>query len=117
MTTSHNKKRLRHPDGGHLSAVDEGYVTDLKEIREKRNERDWATPEEKIRCTKLYGVLASLMKGRAPQLIKTVGGSNGFGAWRSLSEASEARGLALLGAATARPAFSRYSALHYNLNS
>ena len=62
---------------------------------------DVATEAEKNLCIKLFGLLASLLRGRAPQLVKAVEDSNGFDAWRSLSQAlkptSKARGLALLG--------------------
>ena len=105
-----------------LMAVDDGDVKDLKEIREKPTESfDWdlATSEEKIRSIKLYGLLASLMRGRALQLMKAVGDTHGFDAWRSLSKAlkptSKARGLAFLGAATAWPACSMNSALQPQL--
>ena len=45
----------------------------LKEICDKPNESfdmDLATTEEKTWCIKLYGLLASLMRGRALQLVK-----------------------------------------------
>ena len=97
----------------YLSAVDEAYVKGLKEIHEKPNEKfdvDLATTEEKTRCIKLYGLLASMMSGRALRLVKALQDSNGFDAWRGLNKAlkptSKARGLALLGAATTWPAFS-----------
>ena len=72
-----------------LSAVDEGYMKDLKEIHEKPNDKfdmDLATEAEKTRRIKLYGLLASLMRGRAPQLVKAVEDSNGFDACRSLNK-------------------------------
>ena len=72
------------------SAVDEAYVKGLKEIHEKPNEKfdmDLATTEEKTRCAKLDGLLASLMRGRALQLVKAVEDSSGFDAWRSLNKA------------------------------
>ena len=50
-----------------LSSVDEAYMKDLKEIRDKPNESfdmDLATTEEKTRRIKLYGLSASLMRGR-----------------------------------------------------
>ena len=62
-----------------MSAVDERYMKDLKEIRDEPNESldlDLATSEEKTRCIKLYGLLASLMRGRALQLVKAVEDSN-----------------------------------------
>ena len=78
-----------------------------------------ADDAEKTRCIKLYGLLASLMRGRALQLVKAVEISTGFDAWRSLSKylkpTSKARGLALLGAATTWPAFSMNSALQPQL--
>ena len=84
-------------------------MRELKETHEKPNQKfdmDLATTEEKTRRIKLYGLLASLMRGRALQLVN----SNGFAALRSLNIAlkptSKARGLALLGAATTWPAFS-----------
>ena len=105
-----------------LTAIDEGYVNDLKEVHEKPNEKfdmDLATEAEKTRCIKLYGFLASLMRGRALQLVKAVEDSNGFDAWRSSKKAlkptSRARGLALLGAATTRPELSMNSALQLQL--
>ena len=48
---------------------------------------DLATDTEKPKCIKRYGLLASLMRGRALQLVKAVEGSNGFDAWRSLNKA------------------------------
>ena len=98
-------------------------MKDLKEIHEMPNDKfdmDLATEAEKTRCIKLYGLLASLMRGRALQLVKALEDSIGHDAWRSLNKAlkqtSIARGLALLGAATTWPAFSITVTLHYNLN-
>ena len=48
---------------------------------------NWAEKEEKTRCIKLYGLLASLMRGRALQLVKAVEDSNGFHTWKSLHRA------------------------------
>ena len=86
---------------GYLSAVDEGYMKDLKEIDGKPNDKsnmDLATEGEKARGAKLYGSLASVMRGRALQLVKAVGDSNGLDAWISLKKdlksTSKARGLA-----------------------
>ena len=58
-------------------SVDEAYMKDLKEIHGKPNvnfDVDLATGEEKTRCIKLYGLLASLMRGRALQLDLMPGG-------------------------------------------
>ena len=77
----------------HLGAVDEGYLKDLKEIHDKPDENfDWdsATSEEKTRCIKLYGLLASLLRGRALHLVKA-GDSNGLDASRSLNKALNRR--------------------------
>ena len=93
-------------------------MKDLKEVHDKPNESfdmGLATGEEKTRCIKLYGLLASLMRGRVLQLVKAVEGSSGFDAWRSLNKAlkptSKARRLAVSGAATTSSAFSMNSAL------
>ena len=72
------------------SAVDEAYAQELKEIQEKPSEKSdvaLATTEEKAGCVKPYGLLASLMRGRALQLVKAVEDSNGSDAWRSLNKA------------------------------
>ena len=76
--------------GKQLSSVAEAYMKHLKETHDKPNESfdmDLATTEEKTRCINLYGLLASLMRGRAPRLVKAVEDPNGFDAWRSLSKA------------------------------
>ena len=103
-----------------LSAVDEAYVKDPEEIRDTPTDKlamDLATGAEKTRCITLYGLLASLMRGRALQLVKAVENFNGFDAWvnKALRPTSEARGLALLGAATTWPAISMNSALQPQL--
>ena len=78
-----------------------------------------ADDAEKTGCIKLYGLLASLMRGRALQLMKAVEDPNGFYDWKALNKAlkptSMARGLARLGAATTWPAFSMNSALQPQL--
>ena len=101
-----------------VDSVNEAYMKDLKEPHDKPNEKldmDLATGDEKTRCIKLYGLLASLMRGRSLQVAKAVEDSNGFDAWRSLNKAlkpiSKARGLAPLGAATNWLAFSKNSAI------
>ena len=51
-------------------------MKDLKEIRDEPNKKfdvDLATVSEKTRCIKFYGLLASLMRGRALQLVKAPG--------------------------------------------
>ena len=66
-------------------------MKDLKEVHEKPNDKfdmDLATEAEKARCIKPYGLLASLMRGRALQLAED---SNGFDAWRSLNRALKPR--------------------------
>ena len=95
-----------------MSAVDEAYAKDLKEVHEKQNDKfdmDLATTEEKTRCIKFYGLLASLMRGRALQVVKAVEDSKGFDAWRSLNKTLRPRG------ATTWPAFSMNGALQPQL--
>ena len=51
----------------------EAYTKDLKEIDDKPNESfdmDLATTEEKARCIKLYGLLASLVRGSLNKPLK-----------------------------------------------
>ena len=51
----------------YLSAVDEGYMKDLKQIRDKPNEKfdmDLATDSEKARCIRLFGLLYSFIDER-----------------------------------------------------
>ena len=65
-------------------------MKDLQENPEKPNgkfDMDMATEAKKARCIKLYGLLAPLMTGGALQLMKAVGGSNGFGVGTKKSEA------------------------------
>ena len=48
-------------------------MKDVKEIHEKPDgkfDMDLATEAEKARCTKLSGLLAALMRGRALQLVE-----------------------------------------------
>ena len=57
----------------YLSSVGEAYTKDLKEIDDKPNESfdmDLATTEEKARCIKLYGLLASLVRGSLNKPLK-----------------------------------------------
>ena len=83
-------------------------MKDLQENPEKPNgkfDMDMATEAKKARCIKLYGLLAPLMTGGALQLMKAVGGSNGFGVGtKKVKPASKARGMALLRATTTCPA-------------
>ena len=58
----------------YLGAADEGDVKDLKEIYDDKFDLDLATEAGKTRRIKLYGLLASLMRGRALQLVKAVAG-------------------------------------------
>ena len=97
-------------------------MKNLNEVHEEPNDKldmGLADDAEKTRCVKLYGLLASLMRGRALQLVKAVEDLNGFDAWKALNKAlkptSMARGLARLGAATTWPAFSMNSALQPQL--
>ena len=92
-----------------MSAADEGYMKGLKEIHDKPSEKfdvDLAADGEKTRCIKLYGLLASLMRGRALQLVKAVEDSDGFDACRSLNKT-----LKRTSKATTWQAFSMNSAL------
>ena len=63
----------------YLRSVDGAYTKDLKEFHDKPNEKfdmELATGEKKTRCIKLDGLIASLMRGGALQLLKAVEDSN-----------------------------------------
>ena len=67
-----------------------------------------ASADASNRSTKLYGLFASLVRGKALGLVKSVNGSDGYEALRQMCLAlrpnSHTRGLALLSAATSWPA-------------
>ena len=75
----------------------------------------FASADARNRSTKLYGLLASLVRGKALGLVKGVNGSDGYEALRQMCLAlrpnSNTRGLALLSAATSWPAFQMNAAL------
>ena len=86
-------------------------MKDLKEIHDKPKDKfdmELADDAEKSRRIKLYGLLASLVRGRVLALVKAVEDFNGLDAWslnKALKPTSKAKGLALLGAPTTWPAF------------
>ena len=67
-----------------------------------------ASMETRTRSTKLYGLLASLVRGKSLNTIKSIGNSDGYEALRQIIRSLRPnynRGLALLTAATSWPAF------------
>ena len=79
--------------------------SDLDKVAEYDKLSEVARP----RAKQLYSFLASLMRERPLSIVKGVGNSNGYEAWRllhrTLAPTSKARSLALLGAITQFPQF------------
>ena len=104
--------------GQFLIAIDPSYDDELKKIFEdpsKGLDMVSASADTRNRSTKLYGLLGSLVRGKALGLVKSVNGSDGYEALRQMCLAlrpnSNTRGLALLSAATSWPAFQMNAAL------
>ena len=106
----------------YVSAIDQGYSKELADLEaEPGKPMDMATASASTRerSTKLYGLLAGLMKGRALQTVKSVANADGYEAWRqllvSLRPSTRGRGLALMSAIMAWPEFSMKTALQPQL--
>ena len=93
---SHKKERLRHSESGH------GYLRNTWVQLMRATWKTWkrlmtSQTRSLTWCMKLYGLIASRMRGRALQLVKAADDPNGFDAWRSLIKAlkptSKASGL------------------------
>lgn len=96
----------------YLTAIDEGFDKELQQLFDdpsKALDMVVASADTRQRSANLYGLLASLVRNKALNLVKTVGGSNGYEALRQMILAlrpnSNNRGLALLRAATSWPQF------------
>ena len=95
-----------------LSTIDPSYDEELKRLFEdpsKGMDMQSASTDTRTRSSKLYGLLASLVRGKALSLVKSVSGADGYEALRqmilTLRPNTNTRGLALLTAATSWPAF------------
>ena len=96
----------------YLATIDSAYDDELRKVFENPSTKldmDSASLETRTRGMKLYGLLASLVRGKALNIVKSVGNSDGYEALRQMVLAlrpnNNNRGLALLTAATSWPAF------------
>ena len=103
----------------YLAAIDEGYTAELQQITDdpsKALDMGSASSETRQRGSKLHGLLASLVKNRALNVVRAVKGGDGFEALRplvlSMRPNTQSRGLALLSAITSWPNFSMQKPLH-----
>ena len=108
--------------GQFLVTIDPSYDEELKKIYDdpsKSLDMSTASADTRMRSSKLYGLLASLVRGKALSLVKSVSGADGYEALRQMCLAlrpnSNTRGLALLTAATSWPAFQMNSAIQPQL--
>ena len=106
----------------YLCAIDEGFnkdLTDLEDDPSKSMDMTTASDDVRTRGTRLYGLLAGLVKNRALQIVKAVTAGDGYEAYRqlllALKPTSKARGLALIGAATSWGQFNMQQALQPQL--
>ena len=96
----------------YLIAVDEGFASELTQINDdpsKALSMESASAETRQRSTKLYSLLASLVRNRALSIVRATSNSDGYEALRQLilnfKPNTQTRGLALLSALTSYPAF------------
>ena len=102
----------------YLNAIDEGFEKELKQLMEKPEvslDLTTASHDTRQRSAKLYGLLASLVRNKSLNTIRSVEPGPGYEALRqmtlSLRPSSNNRGLALLSALTSWPAFTMNSPL------
>ena len=100
----------------YLTAVDEGFAGELKQINDdpgKQLDMGTASAETRHRPTKLYSLLASLVRNRALSVVRATPNSDGYEALRqlifNLKPNTQTRGLALLSAITSYPAFLQHA--------
>ena len=96
----------------YLTAVDEGFAGELQQINDdpgKQLDMGTASAETRHRSTKLYSLLASLVRNRALSVVRATPNSDGYEALRqlilNLKPNTQTRGLALLSAITSYPSF------------
>ena len=98
----------------YMVTVDEGYETELRlrsltDDPSKPLEMSTASADTRQRSAKLSGVLASLVRNRALNIVRSCTSGDGFEAMRqlilSLRPDTQSRGLALLTSVTAWPSF------------
>ena len=100
----------------YLATLDPQFVADIENIRknvETPVDMSVMHEDEKKRCSFLYGLLASLLRGRPLQVVKQVDKANGFESLRQLivacEPASRNRSMGLLSCILSWPSFSSKS--------
>ena len=100
----------------YLATLDPQYVADIENIRKNVDtpvDMSVMHDDEKKRCSFLYGLLASLLRGRPLQVVKQVEKANGFESLRQLivacEPASRNRSMGLLSCILSWPSFSSKS--------
>ena len=96
----------------YLATIDVKFEEEMRKLFEdpsKGLDMASASVDTRSRSTKLYGLLASLVRGKSLNTIKSISNSDGYEAFRQMILAlrpnNNNRGLALLTAATSWPAF------------
>ena len=100
----------------YLATLDQQFVADIENIRKNVEtfvDMSVMHEDEKKRCSFLYGLLASLLRGRPLQVVKQVEKANGFESLRQLvvacEPASRNRSMGLLSCILSWPSFSSKS--------
>ena len=106
----------------YVSAIDSEFTKDLDDLANNPKSPlhlSTASTATRERSTKLYGLLAGLLKGRALHTLKSVPNADGYEAWRqlllTLRPTSKNRGLALMSAIMAWPGFQMNQAVQPQL--
>ena len=106
----------------YVSAIDSEFTKDLDDLANNPNtplDLSTASTSTRERSTKLYGLLAGLLRGRALQTLKSVANADGYEAWRqlllTLRPTSKNRGLALMSAIMGWPGFQMNQAVQPQL--
>ena len=106
----------------YVSAIDSEFTKDMDDLANNPNsplDLSTASTSTRERSTKLYGLLAGLLRGRALQTLKAVPNADGYEAWRqlllTLRPTSKNRGLALMSAIMGWPGFQMNQAVQPQL--
>ena len=89
----------------YLAALDPGFSSDLEAMRANRDSELLIADMEastRVRSQQLYAILSSILNDRCKSVLRSIGHSNGYEAWRVLENdmapASRARHVAILNA-------------------
>ena len=106
----------------YVGAIDSGYTKEMEDLAAdptKPMDMSTASAATRERSSKLYGLLAGLLKNRALQTLKSVGNGDGYEGWRqlllSLRPTSKNRGLAIMSAVMSWSSFQMGAALQPQL--